>query len=113
MENPSIRVPVTDRESTINIKDNILKIRMVNDEISFQLFLGLSYDKYVKKYKYYEIIKQLDMSERENIDKVYEYLIKINYQIEGENQDEIKKIKINNKEIILNKTKLKNEACSK
>ena len=42
-------------EYKIKINDNKLRIEMINDEIIFILLIDLSY-KYIKKYKYNEII---------------------------------------------------------
>ena len=60
----------------IKINDNKLRIEINNDEIIFILILGISYYKYIKKYKYDEIIKELDILDYKDINEVYEHLIK-------------------------------------
>ena len=67
-------------EYEIRIDDNKLRIEINNDKIIFTLILGLSYYKYIKKYKYNEIIKELDIREKKDIKEIYEYLIKLNIE---------------------------------
>ena len=94
-------------EYNIKINDNKLKIEIKNDEIIFTL-IGISFYKYIKKYKYDEITKELDLLEYNNdIEKIYEYLIKSDYKII--NEEKTKKLKINNKEIKLNQQIFKNQ----
>ena len=62
----------------IKINDN--KLRLNNDEIMFILVIGISYYKYVKKYHFYEIIKELELDSK-NIIEVYNYLTSIEYEI--------------------------------
>ena len=45
------------KEYEIKIDDNKLRIKINNDKIIFILILGLSYYKYIKEYKYNEIIR--------------------------------------------------------
>ena len=99
------------KEYILEINDNTLKIEINNNEIIFILMIGISYYKYIKKYKYDEIIKELDLSEYKDLKKVYNYLIKSEYRII--NEDKIKKIVVNNKEIKLNEKILKNEEIIK
>ena len=95
-------------EYEIKINDNKLKITINNDEIIFILIIGLSYFKYIKRYKYDEIIKELNILENKDIKSVYNYLIKSGYKIKE------KKIIINNKnEIKLIKKSLTNEEMIK
>ena len=68
-------------ENEIKIDDNKLRIIINNDEIIFILILGLSYYKYIKEYKYNEIIRELDIREKKDIKEIYEYLIKSKYKI--------------------------------
>ena len=49
------------KEYEIKINDNKIRIEINNDEIIFILIIGLSYYKYIKKYKYEEIIKELEI----------------------------------------------------
>ena len=98
------------KEYEIRIDDNKLRIRINNDEIIFILILGLSYYKYIKKYRYNGIIRELEIREKKDIKEIYEYLIKSEYKIIAEE----KKIIINNKnEIKLNEKILKNEEMIK
>ena len=55
------------KEYEIKIDDNKLRIRINNDEIIFILILGLAYYKYIKEYKYNEIIRELDIIEKKDI----------------------------------------------
>ena len=95
------------KEYEIKIGDNKLRIEINNDEIIFILIIGLSFYKYIKKYKFNEIRKELNILENEDIEKLYEYLIKSEYKII--NEDNKKKNKINDKEIELKEKMLKNE----
>ena len=98
------------KEYEIKINDNKLRIEINNNEISFILIMGISYYKYIKEYKYEEIIKELEILNYKDIKEVYEYLIKSEYEIKKEE----KKIIINkNKEIELEEKKLKNEEIIK
>ena len=99
------------KEYVININNNNLIIEINNDEIIFTLIIGISYYKYIKKYKYDEIIKELNMFECKNIEEVYICLIKSEYKII--NKEKIKKIIINDKEMNLNKKILTNEELLK
>ena len=84
------------KEYEIKIEDNKIRIEMNNDEIIFNLYIDLSYYKYIKEYKYEEIKKELDI--KDDIEKIYEYLVNSEYKIIEEEQ----KIIINgNKEIKL------------
>ena len=96
------------KEYEINIDDNKIRIEITNEEITFILMIDISYYKYIKKYKYNEIIKELNI-EYKDIEKLYEYLIRSEYKIIKEK----KKIIINNKEITMNQKKLTNEEVIK
>ena len=71
------------KEYEIKINDNKLKIEINNDndQIIFILTIGISYYKYIKKYKYDEIIRKLNILEGKDIKEVYEYLINSEYKI--------------------------------
>ena len=95
-------------EYIIKINNNKIKIEINNDEIIFILIIGLSYFKYIKRYKYDEIIKEINTLENKDIKSIYNYLIKSEYKIRD------KKIIINNKnEIELNEKILTNEEMIK
>ena len=70
-----------DKEYEIKIKDNKLRIEINDDEIIFILKIGVSYLKYIKRYKYEEIKKELDIKNKD-IKEIYKYLIKSEYRIE-------------------------------
>ena len=98
------------KKHEIKINDNILKIEINKDEIIFVLMIGMSYNKYIKRYKYNEIIEELGIKENNGIENIYEYLVKSEYKI----IEEEKKIVINNnKEIILLEETLSNEEIIK
>ena len=91
-------------EYIIKINDNKIKIEINNDEIIFIVIIGLSYFKYIKRYKYEEIIEELNILENKDIKNIYNYLIKSEYKIKDN------KIIINNKnEIELIEKMLTNE----
>ena len=69
------------KEYEIKIDDNKLRIIINNYEIIFILILGLAYYKYIKEYKYNEIIRELEIKEKKDIKETYEYLIKSEYKI--------------------------------
>ena len=93
------------REHVIKIDNNKLKIEMDNDIITFILRIGISYYKYIKRYNYNEIIKELNIFKYEDKEKekLCDYLINSEYKIIN---DKNKKIIINKKEIELIEKKL-------
>ena len=72
------------KEYEIKINDNKLRIELNNDEIIFILIIGISYYKYIKKYKYDEIVKELELYKYNDIKEIYNYLIKNEYKIMNE-----------------------------
>ena len=97
------------KEYEMKLNDNKLRIEINNDIIKFILLIGISYNKYIKEYKYEEIIKELVLDYKD-INEIYEYLIRSEYEIKKEE----KKIIINkNKEIKLEEKILKNEEIIK
>ena len=98
------------KEYEIKINDNKIRIETNNDEIIFILTIGISFYKYIKKYKYNEIIKKLNLLECKDIKEVYEYLINSEYKIIKEE----KKLILNkNKEIRLDEKMIKNDEMIK
>ena len=96
-------------EYEIKINGNKLRIEINNNKIIFILIIGISYYKYIKEYKYKEIIKELVLDYKD-MKEVYKYLIKSEYEIEIEE----KKIIINKKkEIKIDEKILKNEEIIK
>ena len=89
--------------------DNKIKIEINNDEISFIVIIGISYYQYIRKYKSDEIKKELEILEYNNIEQIYDYLIKCEIKI----IERDKKIIIGNKEIKLEEKKLTNEEMIK
>ena len=87
------------KEIVKTINDNKIKIVLNEDEIRFIIMIGISYYKYVREYKYEDIRKELNIKDIENI---YEYLIKSEYEI----IEEDKKLIINKKEIKLEEKEL-------
>ena len=85
----------------IKINNNKLRIEINNDEIIFTLIIGLSSYKYLKKLKYEEIIKELEILNYKDIKEVYDYLIKSEYEIIKEEKTIVinknKKIKLEEK----------------
>ncbi len=81
------------------IDKNKLKIKIEDGEIIFILMTGLSCYKYIQKYKYEEIKKELGNLDFKDIKGVYEYLIKSDYKIINEDKiiiiNDNKHIKLN------------------
>ena len=99
MEEPETITPEYEEikeEYEIKVNDNKLRIEIKNDEIIFILIIDISYYKYIKKYKYEEIKKELELLEYKDMKEIYEYLIRSEYEIIKEE----KKIKINKKKEI-------------
>ena len=84
------------KEYEIKIEDNKIRIEMNKDEIIFSLFIDLSFNKYIKIFKYDEFIKIYEISKDKDINKIYNTLIKYKYEI---NEKE-KKIIFNNGKVI-------------
>ena len=98
------------KEYEIKIKDNRLRIEINNDKIIFILIIGISNYKYIKQYEYEEIIKELEILDFKDIEEIYKYLLKCEYEIKKEE----KIIIINkSKEIKLDRKLLKNEEIIK
>ena len=79
------------------------EIEVNNNELIFTLtkLSEISYYNYIGKYNYNEITKDLNLSIDiyNNIEKIFEYLDIKEYEIYDDNKN--KKLKINNKEIII------------
>ena len=95
----------------IKINNDILRIEINNDKIIFTLIIGISYYKYIKEFNYNEIVKELNLFEYKDILSIYNFLIKNECEIIEE--EKIKKIKINNKEIVLSEKNLSNDELIK
>ena len=95
----------------IKINDNILRIEINNEQIIYSLIIGVSYYKYIKEYTYEEIVKELDIKECKDILEVYNYLKNKEHKIV--NDDKVKKIIVNGKEIKLKEKTLSNEELIK
>jgi hypothetical protein len=97
------------KKHVIKINDNKLIIEINNDEITFILMKGISYSKYIKKYKYNGIKKELNI-ECNDINDIFEHLMNSEYKINNKE----KKIIINNdKEIELTEKTMSNEEVIK
>ena len=107
MEEEQTKLP----EYEVKINDNILRIEINNEQIIYSLIVGLSYYKYIKEYSYEEIVNEFDIKECKDIFEVYNYLKSKEYKIV--NDDKIKKIIVNGKEIKLKEKTLSNEELIK
>ena len=87
------------KEIVKTINDNKIKIVLNKDEIRFIIMIGISFYQYVREYKYEDIKKDLNIKD---IDNIYEYLMKSEYEI----IEEDKKLIINKKEIKLDQKEL-------
>ena len=85
------------KEYEIKVDDNKIRIEMDNNEIIFTLFIDLSFNKYIKRFKIDEFRKKYKISEKD-IKEIYNYLINCEYEI---NEKEKKLIINDEKEIKL------------
>ena len=69
------------KEYEIKIEDNKIRIDMNNNEIIFILYTDLSFNKYIKRFKYDEFIKNYEISKEKNINKIYNEIINYKYEI--------------------------------
>ena len=65
----------------IKIDDNRLKIEMNNEEIVFTLFIGSSFQKYIRIFKHDEFRKEFDILDEIDLDYVYNQLKDYEYEI--------------------------------
>ena len=99
------------KEYEIKIEDNKIRIDMNNNEIIFILYTDLSFNKYIKRFKYDEFIKNYEISKEKDINEIYNEIINYKYEI---NEKE-KQILFNNGKVIKleEKIKLTNEEMIK
>ena len=76
------------KEHEIRIDDNKIRIEMINNEIIYTLIIDLSFNKYIKRYKYNTFKKEF-----EDIKEIYNNLINYEYEI---NEKEKKIIIVDN-----------------
>ena len=69
------------KEYEIKIDDNKIKIEMNNNEIIFSLIIDLSFNKYIKRFKYDEFRQKFELSEEKNIKELYNDIINYEYEI--------------------------------
>ena len=67
------------KEYEIKIEDNKIRIDMNNNEIIFILYTDLSFNKYIKRFKYDEFIKIYGISKDKDINKIYDDIINYKY----------------------------------
>ena len=102
---------VIKEEHEIKIGDNKIRIEMNNNEIIFILIIDLSFNKYIKRFKYDEFRKKFKISEEKDIKEIYNNIKNYEYEI---NENEKKIIFDDNKEIKLEEEmKLTNEEMIK
>ena len=98
-------------EHEIKINNNKIRIEVNNNEIIFSLFIDLSFNKYIKRFKYDEFKKKFDIPEEQNIKEIYNDIINYEYEI---NEKEKKLIFKDKKEIKLEEEiRLTNEEMMK
>ena len=99
------------KEYEIKIEDNKIRIDINNNEIIFILYTDLSFNKYIKRFKYDEFIKNYEISKEKDINEIYNEIINYKYEI---NEKE-KQILFNNGKVIKleEKIKLTNEEMIK
>ena len=87
-----------EEEHEIKINDNKIRIEMNNDEIIFCVYIDLSFNKYIKRFKYDEFRNIFEISKEKDIKEIYNYLIDYEYEINEKEKkiiiDEKKEIKL-------------------
>ena len=89
------------KEYEIKVNDNKIKIEMNNNEIIFSLIIDLSFNKYIKRFKYDEFRKKFEISEEKNIKELYNDIINYEYEINEKEKKIIFEIFREKKEIKL------------
>ena len=98
-------------EHEIKLDDNKLRIEINNNEIIFSLIVGLSFIKYLKRFKHEEFRNKYKISKEKDLKEIYNDLINDEHEI---NEKEKKIILGNGEEIILEeKIRLTNEEMIK
>ena len=69
------------KEYEIKIDNNKIKIEINKDEIIFSLFIDLSFNKYIKIFKYDEFIKIYGISKDKDINEIFDSLLLSLYYI--------------------------------
>ena len=69
------------KEHEIKIDDNKIRIEMNNNEIIFSLIINLSFNKYIKRFKYDEFRNIFNIFKEKDIKEIYDYLITFEYEI--------------------------------
>ena len=69
------------KEHEIKVDDNKIRIELNNNEIIFSLIINLSFNKYIKRFKYDEFRKKYDISEKKDLKEIYNDLINYEYEI--------------------------------
>ena len=58
------------KEHEIKINDNKIRIEVNNNEIIFSLFIDLSFNKYIKRFKHDEFRKKYEISEIKDFNRL-------------------------------------------
>ena len=69
------------KEHEIRIDDNKIKIEMNNNEIIFALIIDLSFNKYIKRYKYDSFKKEFEIPKEAGKNNIYNKLVNYEYEI--------------------------------
>ena len=69
------------KEYVIKVDDNKIRIEMNNNEIIFTLFIDLSFNKYIKRYKHESFKEEFEMPKEESMINVYNDLKNYEYEI--------------------------------
>ena len=102
------------KEYEIKVNDNKIKIEINNNEIIFSLIIDLSFNKYIKRFKYDEFRQKFELSEEKNIKELYNDIINYEYEINEKEKKIIFEIDGEKKEIKLEEEKrLTNEEMIK
>ena len=114
MEEQEVKEPKhveVNKEFEKKIDENKIKIKMKKNEIMFIVNISLSFYKYVKRFKYNEIIEELklDKNNYKNLKQLYIYLTERKFEI----NEEEKILIIDYKEVKLEEKKLTNEELIK
>ena len=81
------------KEHEIKVDDNKIRIEINNNEIIFSLIIDLSFNKYIKRFKYDEFIEEFELSKEKDIKDIYNDLINYEYEINEKEKKLFLKIK--------------------
>ena len=113
MDEPETIEPETveiKREDEIRINNNKIRIEMNNNEIIYTLVIDLSFNKYIKRFKHSEFKKKFEIPEEMDLKEIYDDIISFEYGINEKDKKIIcdeKEIKLEEEIRLTNEEKIK------